>query len=270
MTDILLDCCRVADALPIAALARDWGLKPPRMHREALALDREALGWILREQEPGEGQAFVYANGCVVAAGMDRARTQELLLHIADLARSSDYERMMQGREIRTVPCTALAAQARALSSSVVLDALEKDASRLMDSAEQSLMRRRLWGAQHRQRQRHLAAVVAFRYECVHGQGILDRPDTRWDIRQQRAYRALAVELRLHERTELLSHKLDELEGLLARAHGEGSTRQASRQLWMEVWMLVLFPIGHALEIFFRGNQLHLFLQHMLRLLRLS
>ncbi len=270
MPEILLDCCRVADALPIASLAQDWGLKPPRAHREALALDREALGWILREQDPGDGQAFVYENGCVVAAGMDRARTQELLLHIADLARGSDYERMMTEREIRTVPHAALAAQARALSSSVVLDALEKDANRLMDSAERSLTSRRLWGARHRQRQKHLAALVAFRYECVHGQGILDRPDTRWDMRQQRAYRALAAELRLHERTELLSHKLDELEGLLGRAHGEGSTRQASRQLWLEVWMLVLFPIGHAIEILFRGSQIQAWMQQMLRLLRLS
>lgn len=268
--EILMDCCRVAESLPTAALAKEWGLRFFGK-RDALTLDAETLAWLLQQPELAVGQAFVYANGCVVTAGLEPAETQALLLLLAGMTPDSDYEQMLRLREIRTVPNTALAAQARALSGSVVLDALEQRADALLDQAEHSLLDgRSFWPTQHRRRQKYLAEVMAFRYECVHGQGILDRPDTSWDMHRQRVYRAQAKELNLHERTQLLSHKLDELENLLARAHGAGSTRQAARQLWLEVWMLLLFPVGHVIEILAKDQNVRLLMQQLLRFLHLS
>lgn len=244
---ILMDCCRLAERLPVETLARELGRDlPPK--RASLALDSAALSLALRK-EVAECQAFVYANGCVVTAKLEPQDTQDLLLWLARSVPDVDFEKMMISREMRTVSDASLGAQARALSSSVVLDALEHAADSLFDSAERDLLQPRLLPGRSARRQRWLARVAAFRYECVHGQGVLDRPDTKWNLRHQTAYRQLAQELQLDQRTAILSHKLDELENLLRSALESRQNSGMLRSLWLEVWMLALFPLGRILEM---------------------
>jgi uncharacterized Rmd1/YagE family protein len=211
-------------------------------------LDSASLSPVLRK-ELTEGRAFVYANGCVVTAGLKPQDTQDLLLWLAQNIPRVNFENMVVSREMRMVPDASLGAQARALSSSVVLDALEQTAGSLFDSAERDLLQPRPLPGRYARRQRWLARVAAFRYECVHGQGVLDRPDTKWNLRHQAAYRQLARELQLDRRTAVLSHKLDELENLLRSALESGRNSGMLRSLWAEVWLLALFPLGRILAM---------------------
>ena len=114
---ILLDGCPLADHLPMEALAAAFERPAPPRHG-ALLLDGRALAAALRRTEV-QGCAYVYANGCVVAAGMDPQDTLDLLLLLSRHAPHSDFERMMALRELRTVPGDALAARARALCASM-------------------------------------------------------------------------------------------------------------------------------------------------------
>lgn len=265
---ILMDCCRVAEHLPVERIASELGhAAPPK--RGALLLDAHTLAMLLH-QEAVRGQAFVYANGCVVTADMEPQHTQALLLVLTSSVPHTDFARMMLMREMRMVPPLALSAQARALSSSVVLDALERKADALLDQAEQGLLHpRRFWPGRYAPKQRFLAEVIAFRYECVHGQGLLDQPDVQWSLSRQGAYRTLATTLRLQERTALLSHKIDQLENLLLQAHDTGHTGGTMRQLWLEVWMLLLFPIARLFEFLFHHTIGFGWLQQWLRSLHL-
>lgn len=265
---ILMDCCRVAEHLPVDAIALELG-RPAPPKRGALLLHGDTLDRLLH-QDAVRGQAFVYANGCVVTADVEPQHTQALLMVLTRSIPNADFARMMLMREMRTVPPHALGAQARALSSSVVLDALERKADKLLDRAEQGLLHPRRFGpSRHARKQRFLAQVIAFRYECVHGQGLLDRPDTQWDLSRQAAYRNLASALRLQERTALLSHKTDQLENLLMRAHDAGHTGGMLRQLWLEVWMLLLFPIARLFEFVHQNTIGFGWLQQWLRSLHL-
>ncbi len=269
-TLILMDCCRIAPRLSVDALAREMGLPPPKP-RAALMLNGDVLAETLRKEQV-MGQAFVYANGCVVTAGMEPQDTQDLLLVLASETPHADFTRMMMMRDIRRVPARALSAQARALSSSVVLDALEGEADRLLDVAEQALLTSQgLLGRIRRKSraQELLGQVAAFRYECVRGQGVLDRPDTKWEIRNQVAYRALSATLQLRERTALLAHKTEQLERMLLRAHSTGSTGSMMRQLWLEAWLLLFFPLVRLFMPF--SDRMHglYWLQQWIRSLRL-
>jgi hypothetical protein len=268
MPEVLMDCCRVAERLPVEALARDLGRAAPPP-RAALALDGAALAALLR-RGPVRGRALLYANGCAVAVGMDPQDAQALLVLLASSAPGADFERMLLLREMRTVPDDATPARAMALCGSVVLDALERKADLLLDQAERDLLRPRGFPAGRRaRRRRHLARVAAFRYECVHGRGVLARPDTKWNLRDQAAYRALAAELRLAPRATLLSHKLDRLEALLLGAQERGQSGGMLRQLWLEVWLLLLFPLGRALGWALHQPDGYAWLQRLWRGLRL-
>ncbi len=262
---ILMDCCRLASRLPLETLARALRRElPPK--RTSLSLDSAALSHALRK-ELADGHAFVYANGCVVTAKLEPQDTQDLLLWLAQHAPDVNFENMMTSREMRMLPDASLGAQARALSSSVVLDALERTADTLFDDAERDLLHPR--PGRYARRQKWLARVAAFRYECVHGQGVLDRPDTKWNLRHQAAYRQLAQELQLDQRTAILSHKLDELENLLRSALESGQSSGMLRSLWLEVWMLALFPLGHLLEILLKKQNGIVWLQRWLDSLHL-
>jgi len=266
-----MDCCRVAGRLPLEALAREWGRKPPARGK-ALALAGEALaGAVCREYAPGV--AFLYANGCLVTACMDPRYTQALVLTLARSVPGADLAQMMLLREVRSVPnegLEALEAQARALASSVVLDALERQAERLLAQGERERPRAHgIWRVGGERWQRLLAQLVAFRYQCVHGHGALDRPDAGWDLRQRAAYRKLAAELQLSARTAVLSHKLDRLEEILLSGGALNRSGGARRQLWLEVWLLTFFPLARLVQMVALGHNGVAWLQRWLRALRI-
>lgn len=264
----LMDCSRVADRLPLEALAREWGRKPPP-RGGALTLEGKVLAAAVR-RESAPGRAFLYANGCLVTAGMEPRDTQSLALQLAHSASDADLARMLLLREVRTVPDLALEAQARALAGSVVLDTLERQTELLLAEAGRNQPgQRRMRRAGWRRSQRMLGQAVAFRYQCVHGHGALDRPDAGWDQRQRAAYRRLAGELQLSARAALLSHKLDRLEEILLNAGELGRVGGARRQLWLEVCMLAFFPLARLVAALAAGRNGFAWLQPWLRGLRL-
>ncbi len=245
---VLMDCCRVADRLPLDVLAREWGRKPPA-RGSALTLEGAALAAALR-RESAPGAAYLFSSGCLVTAGMEPRDTQALLLLLVRNAPDADLERLLMMREVRTAPAEAADAQARALAASVMLDALEHRADQLLSQAKSSQPRRQKRLPLGRRHARQLLGqATAFRYQCAHGYGALDRPDAGWNLQRRAAYKRLADELRLSARAKVLLHKLDGLEEILLRAGELGHTGGSMRQLWLEAWMLLLFPLLRVVEL---------------------
>jgi uncharacterized Rmd1/YagE family protein len=261
---IAFDCYRIAGALPLAALRTFLGLKETPRRREAIRLEGQNLERLLKYAR--EGQAvYLFPYGCAafVNCSADEIRTVLRFLTTGfDIDEAAEYYREAFTLEVHEADGEAsyslfgdipLAFDAftvqtlvSALAKLTALAVMEEEVGRTFDDAESFIARmgRGRMSLKARKYAREVARIVRFQYDSA----CIVRVFERCDIADAHlGARALYDEFMAHfeygDRLHALREKIRALEDIFRVFLTLNSKWQENRELYVEIALLVLFPL---------------------------
>ncbi len=264
-------CYKLAASLPLTQIAEvfqvEWTSRLNYLVLKGASLDR-----VLHQRAPRSQQVYLFEFGCVTLVDFEESDAWAFLSYLSSIVGKLDMQaafRFNEHHNLEVVENTCylwegqeepttfgewvIGVVALVLAKSAALTAVESDAGRLLDEAE-DLIARLQRGHLHL-RTRKFAATIArmlrFQYDSVGSIGIFDVPRGLVHTLQAKAvYDDFAEHYELHQRFEHLQNKMQELQRITELYSKLSYKYQENRLCLFEILLLMLFPLSHLLHAF--------------------
>jgi required for meiotic nuclear division protein 1 len=272
MKTINFICYKLASRFPLGVAADFFHTHRAFSWKEYIVLGCEQLESVLKYSCSGK-YVYLFSFGCLTFINFEQDEVYTLLRYIESITGKMDYSLISTYNESHrleidennmcrpwrtcreSVPYADSILQMIAviLAKSTELYKVETDISKLLDSAEMYinyLQRGRLPG-RGRVLSNMTLKIIRFQYETLESIKIYDRPNFQDDRLADRAvYDGLSNYYELKERVAAVQNKTADLQKILEAYSSLSHNRGAARLVWLEVFLLALFPVFHIIHLY--------------------
>lgn len=270
MESVLFVTHKVADKLPLGTLAEYFRLPSPTRWREYIKIEESQLDTVLK-YSVHQKAVYAFTYGCITFVNFDQDETYSFLEFLQSLVGALDFKMLHKYSESHrmelyadgncslwangdeSMPWSSQVADITAivLAKSTEFYKVEVELSNLLDEAEifiAYLQKGRL-RSNAKKVASALSKIIRFKYMSLESIRIFDRPaEADRTLLSRRVYDEMANYYELEDRYEIVRKQMDDLQSLAGTYFSLGSNQTEHRLLWLEVFLLALFPLFHAAE----------------------
>jgi len=278
MKTISFHSSKIASSINLKKVASAYRLTAPESWKECIILEEQQLIDIYKIRMPSK-RIYIFSYGCIVFENFGADETGEFLKNIAMIIGELDYQMLAKYNESCALPVedgqtNALLSYiaAVALAKSSALSRLEDTVNLLLDEAESFIdkLQTAAFSSSTRKFSKTLARIIRFEHESGAAIKLFERPaEASESLALREAYDKLSDSFELEDRYDVLEKKIFELRSIVRTYAGLRYNSQEKRLLFIEIFLLSLFPLSRILEAILRNlgieNVFKILLTHLLQ-----
>lgn len=270
MKQITFNTYKVADRFPLGRIAEYFKFQNTASWREYIVIESVNLEKVLKYSTT-EKRAYIFKFGCMTFVNFNQDEVYTFLEFLQSLVGKLDYVLFSRFNESHSMElyddgtCSLWVSGdervpwsegindivAIILAKSTELYKIEVELSDLLDETENFIfyLQKGKLRANTRRVTSTVARIVRFRYRGIESIKILDRPrEAEGEILSRQVYDQMAVYYELEDRYEVLEGQMDNLQSITESYFKLGKNQTENRLLWLEVFLLALFPLFHTVQ----------------------